>query len=294
MKRVLRAILILVIAAGAMAVAVGYQAATADPVVRTTRIGLRGYPPSLRDMRVVLLADLHVAGPDMPPARLDRIVAQVNALYPDLVVLAGDFVSDKTIATASYSFPTAVAPLAGLRARFGAVAVLGNHDHDRGAAAARAALAAAGVRVLDNAAMRVGPLALGGIDDAVTGHADLRGTAGRMRRLGGAMVLLSHTPGPFRYLPRDIELMLAGHTHCGQLRPPLIGWVLSAQHYAARYSCGVMGNPGRMVIVTAGLGTSVVPLRYRVPPDMWLVRIGGVTRALSPGAKPSPPRRATR
>ncbi|HST36178.1 MAG TPA: metallophosphoesterase, partial [Allosphingosinicella sp.] len=225
-------------------------------------------------IRAVLISDIHVAGPDMPPARLARIVARINALRPDLVLIAGDFVSDKRLSTRHYGQAEAAAPLAGLRARLGTFAVMGNHDHWRNGAEAHRALAAAGVRLLDNAAVQAGPLALGGLDDDFTGRADVARTVAAMRRLPGAKLLLSHSPDPFAQLPADVPLMLAGHTHCGQARLPFYGALVSVSDYGTRFECGLIRERGRTLIVTAGLGTSGVPLRLGAVPDLWLIRIG--------------------
>jgi uncharacterized protein len=259
-----------------------YWTAIDDPVVREAEVALRDWPRGVRPIRVVLISDIHVAGPDMPPSRLERIVAQVNALRADLVLIAGDLVSDKRVAaTRIYSSGEMAAPLAGLRPRLGTYAVLGNHDHWRNAREVRAALQANGVTVLDNAAVRAGPLALGGLDDDFTGHDDLPRTLAAMRRLPGAKVLLSHSPDPFAALPRDVGLMLAGHTHCGQIRLPLIGAISYESRYEERFGCGRIEENGRTLIVTAGLGTSVLPLRLLARPDLWLVTIGPERAALA-------------
>ncbi|MDQ8756819.1 metallophosphoesterase [Sphingosinicella sp. LHD-64] len=255
-------------------VAWGYRTATADPVVRETRAGLAGWPAGAPPVRAVLLTDIHVAGPDMPPARLARIVEAVNRLRPDIVLIAGDFVSDKRTATRFYAIDESIAPLAGLRARFGTAAVLGNHDHWRDAAAMRSALSEAGVTVVDNGAVARGPLVIGGLDDAFTDHADLPATVAAMRRLPGARVMLSHSPDPFPKLPRDVGLMLAGHTHCGQIRLPLVGAISTMSAYGERYACGRIDENGRTLVVSAGLGTSILPLRIGAVPDFWLVTIG--------------------
>lgn len=252
----------------------GYWTAIADPVVREAAIGLAGWPAGAAPVRVVLISDIHVAGPDMPPERVARIVGRINALHPDLVLIAGDLVSDRNLATRHNSMAEAVAPLAGLRARYGAVAVLGNHDHWRDAGQAHAALARAGVRVLDNGALEAGPLAVGGVDDDFTGHADLAAAVARMRALPGARILLSHSPDPFPDLPADVGLMLAGHTHCGQVRLPFVGALKTMSRYGQRYACGLIRENGRVLIVTAGLGTSGVPLRLGAVPDLWLVTVG--------------------
>ncbi len=257
------------IAAGLAVAALGFHNARADPIVRQLRVNA-----AVPQTSVVLLADLHVAGPDMPPDRLARIVAQTNSLKPDLVLIAGDFVSDKRLATRRYSTRAAIAPLAKLRATHGTIAVLGNHDHWRDAGEVRRELAAAGVKLLDNDAIRVGPLVVGGVDDAMTGHADMPHTVTAMRRIGGLPILLSHSPDAFPDMPPEIGLMIAGHTHCGQVHLPFVGALTYASDYGDRYGCGIVRERGRTVVVSAGLGTSVLPIRFGAPPDLWRITIG--------------------
>lgn len=273
-----RRFLLVMVALGLALLGWCYWTAIADPVVRETAVALPDWPAGAPPVRALLMSDLHVAGPDMPPERLARIVEQANALRPDIVLIAGDFISDRRVSTRTYSFAEAVAPLAGLRSRLGTVAVLGNHDHWRNAAEARAALRQIGVRVLDNDAVAAGPLAIGGLDDAFTHHQDLGAMLNALRTLPGARIVLSHSPDPFPALPRDMTLMLAGHTHCGQIRLPLIGAVSTMSAYGDRYACGLIRENGRTLIVSAGLGTSILPLRLGAVPDMWLIRLGPALR----------------
>ncbi|HEX8640730.1 MAG TPA: metallophosphoesterase [Allosphingosinicella sp.] len=259
-----------------------YWTAISDPVVRRAQVALRDWPAGAPPVRAVLVSDIHVAGPDMPPSRLQRIVGQINALRPDLVLIAGDLVSDKRFATRIYSLAEAVAPLARLRSRLGSYAVLGNHDHWRNADEARAALRKAGITVLDNNAVRAGPLAIGGLDDAFTDHHDLTRTLAALRPLGGARLVLSHSPDPFPEVPNDVGLVLAGHTHCGQIRLPMVGAVSTMSEHGDRYACGRIEESGKTLIVGAGLGTSILPLRLGAVPDLWLIRIGPEHRRRAP------------
>ncbi|MFL6844899.1 MAG: metallophosphoesterase [Allosphingosinicella sp.] len=272
--RWVRALLLVLLFAAAALLVLGYWSATSDPVVRTTRIALPDWPSGARPLRVLLVSDIHVVGPDMPPSRVARLVEQMNALKPDLMLLAGDFASDRKLATRRYSLSEAIRPLAALHAPLGRYAVLGNHDHWRDAAQARRALSAAGIRLLDNDAVEVGPLALGGLDDPFTRHQILERTIARMRALPGAKLLLSHSPDPFADLPADVSLMLAGHTHCGQIVLPWIGPLATASDYGDRFLCGIVRERGRTLVVGAGLGTSLVPLRIGARPDMWLIELG--------------------
>lgn len=105
-----------------------------------------------------------------------------------------------------------------------------------------------------------------------TRHADLPRTLAAMRRLAMAGVLVSHSPD---IAPRlSGGLVLAGHTHCGQIVLPWFGPPIDVSRYGARYRCGMIREGGRITIVTAGVGTSDLPFRYGAPPDIWLVRVG--------------------
>ena len=244
----------------------------ADPVVRRAVILLPSYPDDAPPTTIALISDIHVAGPDMPPARAERVVAQINALRPDLVLIAGDLVSDKRLATRHYSTAEAVAPLAELAPGLATVAVPGNHDHWRDAGEVGRELAKVGAVVLANEARRFGPLVVGGLDDDFTGHADLPATLAAMDRLGPAQVLLSHSPDPFPDVRRPL-LMLAGHTHCGQLRYPWGGTPATMSRYGDRYACGLVREQGKVLVTGAGLGTSVLPFRFGTRPEIWLIEV---------------------
>lgn len=275
---IFRASALVAVAAIAL-IAVGYRNAIQPPVVRNLTIRTSGYPADAAPLRIALFSDLHVHGPDMPPARVGRIVAQVNALHPDLDLIAGDFVGHNWVGGA-YPVEDAVAPLAGLRARLGAYAVLGNNDYDAGAQAVAQALRRAGVHVLVNEARRVGPVALGGIDGKIAiprpAWMDRRAsTYAALERTPGVKLLLVHRPDEFHWAPGWLTLMLAGHTHCGQIVLPLIGPVETGSDFGRKYLCGIVRNGASELVVTAGLGTSHLPLRIGAPPDIWLVQIEG-------------------
>jgi uncharacterized protein len=267
--RLLGALLIV----GIIAVALMTLVALRDPVVRRADVAMPDWPQGARPIRVVLLADIHMGPPDMPPHRLARIVGQVNALHPDLVLIAGDFISDKHWRRLG-NVAEALAPLARLDSPLGTYAVLGNHDHWRGLPEVMPALREARVKVLVNQAAEVGPLSVGGVDDAFTGHDNVRMTVDAMRPLKGARVMLTHSPDVGPSVPNNVSLILAGHTHCGQIRLPLIGALEYQSKYGARFGCGLARDGVKRVITSAGIGTSMVPLRLGAVPDMWLITLG--------------------
>jgi predicted MPP superfamily phosphohydrolase len=252
-----------------------YGEALRMPVLRETSIALPGYPAGAKPLRVVLLADTHMGGPDQSPARLRRIVAAVNALRPDLVLLAGDYKGEPKLPGFAYSREEGAAPLGGLSAPLGVVAVLGNHDHWDDAAAWTRLLEDEGIVVLRNQAVRRGPVTIGGIDDAYSEHADMPATLAAARALGGPVILLSHGALPFKQADGPLPPFLAGHTHCGQIALPILGPVYLPYKHPIRYACGRYDEPGRTIIVSGGVGTSNLPLRLNAPPDYWLITFHG-------------------
>ncbi len=273
--RIFRRVVAWLLLAAGLITAFIYWQATADPVVRRLTITVPDWPATAPPMRLVLMSDLHVAGPETPPARLARVVEQVNALHPDLVLIAGDFVTEKRTAATLYGADAAIAPLAALRPQIGTLAVLGNHDHWLDSRAVHAALAKARITVLDNRAVRVGPLALGGVDDDSTHRADVVGTVAALGQRGGYAILLSHSPDIFPAVPDSVPLVLAGHTHCGQIVLLLYGPLATASRHGTRFFCGVMREGGKQLVVTAGIGTSILPFRLGAPADLWVIELRG-------------------
>lgn len=254
--------------------------ASAMPIVRRTSIALPwadGAPR--RPITVALMTDTHLSGPDNSPERMARIVAQINALRPDLILLGGDYMGDDK-GGAVYDAQTSIAPFRDLRAPLGVVAVLGNHDsHSRKnptslpAAEWQQVFARNGLTLLQNGAVRRGPIVVGGVKDIYTRKVDIAGTLRTMDRLGGAPIFLSHGPDIFPALPDKPMLMLVGHTHCGQMALPFFGAVYTPSRFGLRYACGEYRDGPKRMIVAAGVGTSGLPFRMFAPPDIWLITI---------------------
>ncbi len=267
--------MLLLVLVSAAVLAKGYWNATRDPVIRIATVAVADWPAGQPPLKLLLLSDIHVAGPDMPPQRLTRLVASFNRLRPDLVLIAGDLVSEKRSATHIYTAAEVVAPLAKLRAPLGVVVAPGNHDHWFEPDALRGELEKRGLRVLQNEAVKLGPLIIGGVDDDYSGHDDVPATLAAMDRLSpGVPLILTHSPDIVPDVKRPVAAIFAGHTHCGQIRFPFAGALTYVSRYGDRFACGDMTDNGQRVFVGAGLGTSLLPLRYNTPPDAWLVTLG--------------------
>lgn len=253
----------------------GYWNATRPPVIRKADIVVDNWPKGAPPVTILLVSDIHLAAPDMTAARASGIIRELNALKPDIVAIAGDLVSDKRVATRFYSTREIVDVIAQFRARLGVVATMGNHDHWHDERGFPVLLRKAGVTLLSNQAEKLGPVVIGGVDDDFTGHADLKKTWAAMDALEGPRVVLTHSPDIVPALPSRVAVVLAGHTHCGQLAFPVVGPLAVPSRYGKRFLCGRMDYNDQPVIVGAGLGTSVIWLRYGAPPDVWLITLKG-------------------
>lgn len=269
-RRLVLLALAMVIAAGAKA----WHDTMRAPVVERLVVESAALPYGAPPVTIALLADIYVAGPDMPPSRLADIVAQVNALQPDIVAIAGDLVSEKRTATQVYTAAEVIAPLGQLSAPMGVVVVPGNHDHwFDWEELARELGRYPQMTVLRNQAAQRGPLVIGGVDDDFTDKADLRATLAAMQGLDGALIMLSHSPDIFPQVPVYVDLVLAGHTHCGQIAWPWGGAPATMSDYGNRYACGVTRQHGKVLVTSAGLGTSLLPVRLFTHPEIWLIEI---------------------
>jgi predicted MPP superfamily phosphohydrolase len=215
-------------------------------------------------------------------AKLRLVVERTNAERPDLVVLLGDYVI-KGVAGGRFMTPEAMAnELAGLRGPLGVVAVLGNHDWWYDGPRVQKALVGAGFRVLDNEAV---VLERGGRRFWVAGIGDLwAGSPDPARALATVpddepVLALTHNPDVFPRVPARVALTLAGHTHGGQVRLPLLGAPIVPSQFRQRYAAGLVEEEGRRIFVTPGIGTSIVPVRLGVPPEISVVVL---SRATSP------------
>lgn len=242
--------------------------------------------PAGRKLSVTVIADLHAGGPDMTLPHIRRVVDTANRLQSDLVVLLGDYIVRYRFVTEHVADPVWAAELARLHAPLGTWAILGNHDWWYDIDGARRALAEVRIPVLENNAVLLGAPGqkfwLAGIGDQLAyplGHGrfrgvdDLPGTLSRIRT-DDPVLLLVHEPDIFPKIPPRVALTLAGHTHGGQIRLPLIWPAFVPSQYGARYAYGHVVEDSRHLIVSGGLGTSIIPARLGVPPEIVRVELG--------------------
>jgi len=251
-------------------------------IVKTAIVVLPRWPRALDGLRVVAISDVHAGSPHVDVEKLRALVTLANAQRPDLIALLGDYVIQGVPGGRFIPPETTAAELGALRARLGVYAVLGNHDHWLDGPRVTRAFRAAGITVIDDDVVPIraeqGELWLLGIHDIWTGWPDVRA---QLRRIpaGVPVLALTHNPDIFPSLPPGIDLVLAGHTHGGQVRLPLLGSLIVPSSYGQRFAQGHVVESGRHLFVTPGVGTSIVPVRLGVPPEISLLILKSVSAA---------------
>ena len=232
--------------------------------------------PLLKGLRIAVISDLHAGAPYIDTAKIDRVVAMTNEARPDLVLLTGDFVITGVLGGRHMPIKTIVAHLKGLHAPLGVYAVQGNHDRGEDPDGIALALRRAGIADLENGhlmlpAPRDG-VTLVGIGDRASHGADPEMALAGVR--GGALCF-THSPDIFPRLPDRCALTIAGHTHGGQVWLPLLGRpaMFEASRYGQKYTAGIIREDGKTLFVSTGIGTSWLPLRFRVPPEISLLTL---------------------
>lgn len=245
-------------------------------LINEAKLTLPNWPQPLNGMRIAALADLHIGAPHMDLAKLRQIVELTNAQQPDLILLLGDYVI-QGVAGGEFVEPTVIAQeLARLKSKVGTFAVLGNHDQWYSAARVKSAFEQKGLRVLENdvAALTLNgtKLWLAGLSDEMTTQPNIQGTLSKITD-AAPVLAFTHNPDLFPRIPPSVSLTLAGHTHGGQCAFPLLGRLIVPSAYGQRYAVGLVVENNRHLFVTSGLGTSILPVRFRVPPEIALLQI---------------------
>jgi len=234
-------------------------------------------------LRIAMISDTHVGGPHVNAERMARVVARINGLEPDLIVLLGDYEHghlsfDESDPAFRDEVEAGLVAFGGLEAPCGMVSILGNHDWWYDGHFVRDTLEAEGLIVLENEAVRA-PCGgrdfwIAGLADRITRYPDHEAAMGEIPT-GENILLLSHNPDEFADLDRDISLMMAGHSHGGQVVLPLLGRPIVPSDYGQRFAYGHIEEGGRSLVVTSGIGESKLPLRFGVPPEIAVVILSG-------------------
>jgi hypothetical protein len=240
-------------------------------IVKEETLRLPAWPNELGNMRVAVISDVHAGSPFIGAEKLREVVERVNQTNPDLILIAGDFVIQDVLGGHFIEPEIIAGELKGLRARYGVYAVLGNHDWWYDGERVRRALQNAGIRVLENEVARIQKdghsFWLAGLADFWTRPQKIGETL-RQVSDAGPIIALTHNPDIFPDMPARVALTIAGHTHGGQVNLPLIGRPKVPSTFGQRYAAGHVEENQRHLFVTTGIGTSIIPVRLCVPPEI--------------------------
>ncbi len=245
-------------------------------IVNEQNLKIPHWSKNLDGFKIVAVSDIHGGSNDVTEEKIRRLVELVNAQNPDLIVLLGDFVSQIHIKDGALKMPseTIAANLKGLRAKFGVYAVIGNHDWYYNEKKMTKEFADVGIEVLENTVrqIKVGDetINLWGIEDYWKNR---RVPLEAFEQISDKqnIVAFTHNPDSLLKAPGEISLMLAGHTHGGQIKFPFfraIAWVNDP-----RLMAGFIEIDGKRVFVTTGVGTTGPPIRFNVPPEIAVLNL---------------------
>lgn len=229
-------------------------------------------------LKIAVLTDLHVGSPFIDLTKLENIVSKTNALKPDVVVILGDLVIHGVIGGQFVEPEKITGILKGLISPIGTIAVLGNHDWWFDGPRVTKAMVQEGITVLENDVVKA---TAGNFSFWLAGMADMMT---RMPRISSTLekitdnspiIVLTHNPDIFPDIPSAVSLTLAGHTHGGQVNIPVVGRPIVPSEFGERYAAGHIIEHGRHMFVGTGIGTSILPVRFRVVPEILFLTIKG-------------------
>lgn len=261
-------------------------------VVVQETIGVPNWSNELNGLRVVTIADIHTGSNYAPPERIRYVVEQANAQNPDVIVLLGDYVSEAKWDREMRSKPEGTdrtelkipveqiaESLKGLKARYGVYAIIGNHDwYHNEQKIHRTLEEIAGITVLNNEIVEIPvngtTLRVWGIEDWYRNKEVPLEPFNAVSEKQN-IIAITHNPDTLLHTPPGFSIMFSGHTHGGQLNWPIFG--PKAVFNDPRFMDGLAVVDGKFVYVSSGVGTSVIPLRFRVPPEINVITMNSIT-----------------
>ena len=246
-------------------------------VINENTLSVPNWSARLNGFRVVAISDIHGGSNYVTEERLRELVTKANAQNPDLIVLLGDYVSERFRDHKNLRMPveTIAENLKGFRARLGVYAVIGNHDWWYDEQKVRAEFEKAGIKFLENEAVSFDvngeKIWLLGIEDFWKRRRVEVSDAMRQIEPKKNIIAIAHNPDSLLHSPAEISLMLAGHSHGGQVRFPFYG--AAAFVNDARFMKGEATVDGKHVFVTTGVGCSGPPVRFGVTPEIAVLQI---------------------
>lgn len=224
---------------------------------------------NLKGLRALSIADIHPR-PNQEK-RVAEIVDKANSLEPDLIFLLGDYVAEYN---PEQSLPIEITAkhLSQLHGNLGTYAVLGNHDWWQNETKIKNELKKNYITVFENQSIHIitdnQNFYIAGLDDIETGNPDINKALGKTKE---PTILLTHNPDIFPKIPETVSLTLSGHTHGGQIVIPGIGPLVVPSNYGKKYAYGLKEENHKKIVISKGLGTSILPIRFNCAPEIVVI-----------------------
>lgn len=224
---------------------------------------------ALSGIKVVFAGDFHVK--PHQKKRLKEIVEIINCQNPDIVLSTGDFPSGHT-KFLTMPIEDIAKEFRNITAEYGFYTSLGNHDQYFGTDYVKEKLEKNNINVLYNSNKKV---TINGKDVYIAGiqykPKDISLIEKSLQNTKQPTIMLTHSPDEITKMPNNINLILAGHTHGGQIVLPIIGPLFTASKYHKKYVYGFINDNGKKLITTKGIGVSILPFRFNCPPEIVVI-----------------------
>lgn len=279
MKKLLKRILLvfaIIILTLATVAAYSYFIEPSRLVLHSEDIKISHWNKELNGFKVIAISDIHGGSNNVTEEKIRELVELTNAQNPDLIVLLGDYVSQVKGTRGDLKMPisTIADNLQGFRAKYGVYAIIGNHDWWYDERKVRAEMERVGIKVLENEIepIRVGEKTvwLWGIEDYWKKRKVPVDVLEKIP-IKENIIAITHNPDSLLKTPPEISLMLAGHSHGGQVNFPFYGAIAFVND--PRMMEGKTVVDGKHIFVTTGIGCSGPQIRFGVPPEIAVLQL---------------------
>lgn len=224
---------------------------------------------NLKGLKIVFVSDFHITPNGQK--KFDKLIDKINNENPDIVLSTGDFVGGYK-ENETMPIEEIAKNLTKIKSKHGIITVLGNHDWDTDGIKITKTLEANDITVLANSNKKIDirgkEIYIAGVEDLKTKNPDIdKALIGTKQ----PTILLTHSPDVFPNVPQEVNLTLAGHLHGGQIRLPFWGAITVPSKYGNRYTTGKILEDNKTMIVTNGIGMSILPIRFNCPPEIVVI-----------------------